>query len=893
MHGTDLFFAETLLFPSTITILDRRQFEMGGPKSPIQIKLESRLLRAKAGTSFRMLRLDDEASSPPALPPPTQRTILAEERKVKAKEHLTKVQFVVQRQQLVNQLKQLNIQKRQEERIKSAEKRRYVKMQKICIKAAAMRRVYFHKDKYRRESEKRQSLYTARLKNASKRREEYLTNIVLKASKETQRVESILRADKQAKMLHKRKLNSKLHSAERRRKKYILDMRSKKAKLDNDRVVLISSMLRSTKILQVWWRSAARAASIVRCLRRSNLSKAYAAIFGNACEADFEALSAQLASRATLSDARSIISCLRLAKSSRAANPRILLASTMINTFPEDVLGSANEGGRRHLVQRLQHASKRFAHLLEYLSARITSPIDCSRASCAGIFTQVRTTYIYFVSRFLEWKRDDAKRLAYGMMGAYVDICKQHAQYASLARSQSASDAEDPFTEQICAGYQNQLNTIRSKVKGLIGSKGAAEWLAHAKCALESDERKEAESQQLSSEQIMHDALLDDAYELKRRPRKEPDASSMDTLARELQHKNFDRLIALLEHIRGRMAALTPSRNDLRDELEERIDLELIRSQLSNGVFGCRGARGLVSFIGKSLIALQSPAKEDSTKEWLKCALALLVNETWIIHVPRILDETLRILSELELDVANVQLKVLRSQLKGERGFEYEISKFDAYIKEQGSSIDKVTRMPEGCSAMLRAMLQKHGRQDVRTLIANHILSRIIEGKSGIVETLRLDEAKLQRMRKDVVEVSHRASMSILLRQFFSDSGAPARYVDRLSKTTDALDEDTFVAEMMGDSCFDTKSKAMLRSLLGGKGRVVLEKSIQRHVRALLVKAAKQRQARISETELKSMGLEPWHERVVRITRDFVSLEEHHFCVFGARYTRALRYLLA
>ncbi len=859
---------------------------MGGPKSPIQIKLESRLLQAQTGTSFRRLRLDNEAT------PSQKKAKIAEERKIKAKRHLEKVKYVVQRNQLTNQFKQLKILRRLEERIKSAEKRRIVNMQKICIKAAALRRGYFHRDKYRRESQQKESLYHSRLRKAKERREKYLTSIVQRASRDTKRVEKILQADANAKLMHKRKLDSKLHSAERRRKKYILDIRSKKAKLDNDRVDHVSTKLKNTKALQLWWRRVARMSRVARSLRKSNMCSAYETIFKhnfavNSSEG-FESLSLELAKSTTVAKARAIIRSLRLAKTSRAANPRILLASTMINSFPNDVLGGEAEGTRHPLALRLQHASKRFDLLLGKVTNWIGEVNEAKHSIGARLFSEARTTYIYFVGRFIEWKKDDAKRLAYGMMGAYIDISKQHAFYDS-----QKGEENDPFLEQICTGYERQLATIQAKVKGLIGAEGAAAWLSVAVATIERNGTSASNvtgEKPPSNEQMMHDAILSDTYELQRqKPSASPEA--MNILARELESKNFDRLIGLLEHVRGRIAALVPSRRDLHKELEERIDVELIHSQLSNGVFGSRGARGLVSYIGNQLAALQSAAKEASVKDWLKGALESLTDDGWVPRVPKILNDVLSMLSELELDVANVQLKVLRSQLRGQRGYDYELSKFDAFVKEREIPIDEVTRMPPGCSAMLRAMLQKHGRQEVRVLIMNHLLARIIEGKTGVVETLRLDEEKLQSMRADLVDITQRASLSILLRQFFSDASAPARYAHKLSTQTCALNEEAFIAEMMADDSLKSKSKAMLRSLVGGKGRQVIEKSLQRHIRGLLVKAVKNKSANFPSSELKSMGLDFWHERIASTAKAFTSLEEHHFCTFRSRYVRALRTL--
>ena len=841
-------------------------------------------------------------------------------RKNRAAKHLSRVDYIVNRNQLALQFKQMQILKNMQDRITCAERRRAEEMQRKCIKAAALRRRYFHRDKYKVEHQKKKAKYSLRLEAASKRRKDYLSTIIMRANKDTQRVERIMQADARAKLFFKRKLDVKLESAHQRRHRYIENTRSEKARRDICRVDRISERLKKIKSIQQWWRKENKFVNIAKKVSQSNFCAAFSAVFApksaDSGKGDFDDLSHNLANHKTLCAARRIVQLLRLAKASRAANPRILLASKMINTFPGDVLGS--DAGSSELTRRLIHASKTTEKFLGALSlwtkeCRAGKNGLGTREHVRGsrIFRRARTVYIYFVGCFLSWKRADARRLAYGMIGSFVDISAQHCHYAT----QLKQNAEDPFLEQICAGYRSQMESLEKRVKNLIGQSGLQDWQAKAqemlfalnKVSEEHRVKTSSASAAAANEQLMHNAMLDQEFTLKRDEHGSSSKETLYALSNQLLRKEFESLMAVLNSVRSRLAALTPSRADLRRDLEEYIDLDLIKSQLQNGVFGMPGARKLVSYIGEKLLTLQSPARREETKAWLESSIKTIAassHDSWVTAIPPVLDAILRTLSQIELDVANVQLKVLSSQLAGQKGYEYEYSKFEDFIKDSGVGIDEMAGIPVKCAMMLRAVMQKHpfdedgGIDDeyIRKLLQSYLFARVFDGKTGTVESLRLDESRILKMKEAFDSASQGASLNILLLQFFSVSDCPKTVLQAHSLDMNQglhagapFDEDAHIRKILSDPKICDKCKAMLRSLAGGRGRDVLLKSIHRYCRAFAAKGVKQGSVSLHSSELRKKGLQLWSDVLSKNIRDFISIEAHHFNVYKVMYKRAAR----
>ena len=97
-----------------------------------------------------------------------------------------------------------------------------------------------------------------------------------------------------------------------------------------------------------------------------------------------------------------------------------------------------------------------------------------------------------------------------------------------------------------------------------------------------------------------------------------------DKLKEDMNNKNNDSLLLILEEIRARIALLTPNRIDIHQTLAEYIDIDLIKQMLDHDAMDNKFIYGLVSYIIETLKQLEAPVQNVKTEEWKEETLKLL-----------------------------------------------------------------------------------------------------------------------------------------------------------------------------------------------------------------------------------------------------------------------------
>ena len=72
-------------------------------------------------------------------------------------------------------------------------------------------------------------------------------------------------------------------------------------------------------------------------------------------------------------------------------------------------------------------------------------------------------------------------------------------------------------------------------------------------------------------------------------------------------------LVRLYGELRDRIFMLTPRRSDIREELEENMDVELFEQMISNGAFRAQEMWNLVTYVFELLKTREAPARNEST----------------------------------------------------------------------------------------------------------------------------------------------------------------------------------------------------------------------------------------------------------------------------------------
>jgi hypothetical protein len=118
---------------------------------------------------------------------------------------------------------------------------------------------------------------------------------------------------------------------------------------------------------------------------------------------------------------------------------------------------------------------------------------------------------------------------------------------------------------------------------------------------------------------------------------------------------DYEWVVRLYSEIRTRLANLTPTRQDLRAELEEAMDVELFDQMLRNNAYSAENLHTLVKFVFTRMASLEAPARNVSTSAMLGELQAELQRPgcTFASFVPHFLRSTHVKLDEIETDIAN------------------------------------------------------------------------------------------------------------------------------------------------------------------------------------------------------------------------------------------------
>eukprot|EP01046_Picozoa_sp_COSAG06_P044738 COSAG06_NODE_6078_length_3122_cov_10.367898_1_plen_263_part_10 len=76
-------------------------------------------------------------------------------------------------------------------------------------------------------------------------------------------------------------------------------------------------------------------------------------------------------------------------------------------------------------------------------------------------------------------------------------------------------------------------------------------------------------------------------------------------------------LVANIKDLRQRLIELTPHREDLALEAQEKIDLGLIAQMVEHGAFGVAELSGVLEYVTASLRRLEAPANNQATDDWM------------------------------------------------------------------------------------------------------------------------------------------------------------------------------------------------------------------------------------------------------------------------------------
>mmetsp|Transcript_25804 Transcript_25804/g.31283 ORF Transcript_25804/g.31283 Transcript_25804/m.31283 type:complete len:593 (-) Transcript_25804:316-2094(-) len=149
-----------------------------------------------------------------------------------------------------------------------------------------------------------------------------------------------------------------------------------------------------------------------------------------------------------------------------------------------------------------------------------------------------------------------------------------------------------------------------------------------------------------------------------------------------------------LKDIKQKLHALIPEKRiDMHEALDRNFDFEFVREQIEHRAFDVESLQHIIHVVMDAVLQLESPARTEETKEWLKEMKKNLHEspEEWETKLPEIFEFVSKKLDQISLDIANWQVRIASDWLQ-HHGVRFEQDKFDARLEAGAVSLDVTAR---------------------------------------------------------------------------------------------------------------------------------------------------------------------------------------------------------
>uniref|UniRef100_A0A452F3B8 T-complex 11 n=2 Tax=Capra hircus TaxID=9925 RepID=A0A452F3B8_CAPHI len=388
---------------------------------------------------------------------------------------------------------------------------------------------------------------------------------------------------------------------------------------------------------------------------------------------------------------------------------------------------------------------------------------------------------------------------------------------------------------------------------------------------------------------------------------------------------DFNCALELLKEIKEiLLSLLLPRQNRLRSEIEEALDMDLLKQEAEHGSLN---VPHLSKYILNMMTLLCAPVRDEAVQK--------LEN---ISDPVRLLRGIFQVLSLMKMDMVNYTIQSLQPQLQ-EHSIQFERAKFQDLLNKQPSLLDHTTRWLTRAATELSAPLPSGPGPDAADASSSACsspseaasspepLSPTMVLSQGFLnlllwdpeddefpETLLTDRARLQELEAQLRQLTILASV-LLVSSSFSGSvlfGSP-QFVDKLKRVTKALLEEfksrpeeealLTVSEQVAQEIHQSLKNMGLAALSSDNTgsligqlqdvarkencvRSVIDQRIHLFLKCCLVLGVQR-----SLLDLPG-GLTLIEAELAELGQKFVSLTHHNQQVFGPYYTEILKGLL-
>lgn len=249
-------------------------------------------------------------------------------------------------------------------------------------------------------------------------------------------------------------------------------------------------------------------------------------------------------------------------------------------------------------------------------------------------------------------------------------------------------------------------------------------------------------------------------------------------------------LLGLIDEVRKRLEGITPRRADLKAQYREVLDAPLLRQMLVKGALDGGLVLRLFQFVLDTIERLEAPARAERTRAWKQALEAHLAGSTSPVALVQLLPNffsfVFAALDQLERDLGNTQLAMLAPQLRGEKGQEFERTRFDAKLERKLTALTVTSTWlnkyaqpwcaQDGAEAYANRRAALAGgidRAAIRECVGSAVLSLVQlpmrldspEAAAQLPETLAWDGGRLAKVRDMMDRIVLVATLVTILRQ--------------------------------------------------------------------------------------------------------------------------------
>jgi len=416
---------------------------------------------------------------------------------------------------------------------------------------------------------------------------------------------------------------------------------------------------------------------------------------------------------------------------------------------------------------------------------------------------------------------------------------------------------------------------------------------------------------QITNEQLAHELIMDPDFQLKpktlspleERVKAVAQKVFWDNVRREFSEGNFDYAADLIADIKQQLLAMVSANGKIAAEVNEALDLDLIRQQVRNKTYDLVGC---LRYIQRKMLQLCAPVRDAVIQ-----SIAQQIDFTSAFQI------ILSTLEEMKFDLMNYRLQSLRPHLKAQ-AVEYERTKFEAAVAKGQVTQERTREWLAGAVKTLKDVVSARNPESVvnpshrvkfedayNEALISLIFSNTPVDPATAPETLAMDVERIFGMQNEVQAVNIVAALLTLTK-----SMVPAIRDDRAS--LGSLKENLYVllksegtttTNLAGlilqtiqssprnlalPENHETLIKSMVERTLSHRDPVysLISRRVQAIVRGVVEKGAFKREAVVSG------GLEEVKAEIEGVAWKVARLAKHDKEVHGAWYDAILRELV-